>query len=79
MPRVVTEQHGINAMKVRELMATYKEAEDLINIGAYKSGANPKIDRSIKLIEPINEFLKQSTQDLSNINLATKHLANILG
>lgn len=64
---------------MREILSTYKEAEDLINIGAYKSGANPKIDRSIKLIDPINDFLKQSTHDVSNINMAMRHLANILG
>ena len=64
---------------MREILSAYKEAEDLINIGAYKSGANPKIDRSIKLIEPINDFLKQTTHDKSNIGMAIRHLANIIG
>jgi len=46
------------AQKLREILATYADAEDLINVGAYKAGANPKIDKAIKLIEPINDFLK---------------------
>lgn len=72
------EQKNLN-LKMRDILATYKEAEDLINIGAYKAGANPKIDRSIKYIELINEFLKQRTDDISNMSLCIKHLTNILG
>ncbi len=79
MSAVATDDQKRLNLKLREVLATYKEAEDLINIGAYKSGANPKIDRSIKLIEPINDFLKQSTHDVSNIEKATRHLANIVG
>ncbi len=79
MTAVTDDQQKKLNLKMREILSTYKEAEDLINIGAYKSGANPKIDRSIKLIEPINEFLKQGTDDISNMSLCTKHLSNILG
>lgn len=79
MSSVATDEQKKLNLKVRDVLATYKEAEDLINIGAYKSGANPKIDRSIKLIEPINNFLKQTTDDHSNINLGTRQLANIIG
>jgi flagellum-specific ATP synthase len=79
MSAVATDDQKRLNLKLREVLATYKEAEDLINIGAYKSGANPKIDRSIKLIDPINDFLKQSTHDVSNIEKATRHLANIVG
>lgn len=79
MSAVSSEDQKRLNIKMREVLATYKEAEDLINIGAYKSGANPKIDRSIKLIGPINDFLKQSTDDLSNINLSTRQLMAILG
>ena len=44
-------------------MATYNEAEDLINIGAYKKGSNPNIDRAISKIEEVNEYLLQETED----------------
>ena len=41
------------------MLETYTEAEDLINIGAYKSGANPNIDYSIEKIDQVNDFLCQ--------------------
>jgi flagellum-specific ATP synthase len=48
-----------SAGKLRELLATYKKAEDLINIGAYVKGSNPQIDHAIEKIDPINSFLRQ--------------------
>lgn len=51
------------AQKVREILAVYKDAEDLINIGAYKTGSNAKIDRAVKSIDAVNDFLRQSTED----------------
>ena len=41
------------------MLATYNEAEDLINIGAYKSGSNPSIDYAISKIDAVNTFLRQ--------------------
>ncbi len=79
MNSVTTEEQKILNYKLREILATYKEAEDLINIGAYKQGQNPKIDRAIKLIDPVNGFLKQKTNEISNIDLSTKQLLQILG
>ena len=43
------------------MLATYNEAEDLINIGAYKSGSNPNIDYAISKIDAVNGFLCQDT------------------
>ncbi len=51
------------AGKLREVLARYAEAEDLINIGAYASGSNPKIDYAISKIDAVNAFLRQSTHD----------------
>ena len=44
-------------------MATYAEAEDLINIGAYKTGSNPDIDYAVSRIGAVNEFLMQDVSD----------------
>jgi flagellum-specific ATP synthase len=63
MKAVTSPEQTKLAQLMRELLATYKDAEDLINIGAYKPGSNPKIDRAIKLIDPINDFLKQAVDD----------------
>lgn len=78
MGSVTTEEQKKLNLKLREILATYKDAEDLINIGAYKAGSNPKIDRAIKSIESVNEFLKQRTSDHSNLSLSTKQLIQIL-
>ena len=51
------------AGKLKNVMATYSEAEDLINIGAYKSGTNKSIDFAISKIDKVNEFLVQRTDE----------------
>ena len=45
------------------MLATYSEAEDLINIGAYKNGSNPDIDYAIRKNKEVNEFLCQDTEE----------------
>ena len=45
----------------RECMAVYRKSQDLISIGAYQPGSNPKIDEAISLHEPLREFLRQDT------------------
>jgi len=60
---VADEEHRENAGFIKDLIATYNEAEDLINIGAYKKGSNPKIDLAIDKIDQINKFLKQGIQE----------------
>ena len=59
-------------------MATYQEAEDLINIGAYKRGSNKKIDRAMDLIDPINNFLKQDTKHSPEFNEILANMKDII-
>ena len=63
MPAVVDRDHMNLAGELKENMAVYDESEDLINIGAYNKGTNPRIDRSIALIGPISKFLRQDTDE----------------
>jgi flagellum-specific ATP synthase len=65
MRNVVSAQHVQGAQSMRENLAVYRDAEDLINIGAYRAGQNPKIDRAMQLIDRINSFLKQDTNETS--------------
>ena len=67
------------AGKIRDFMATYSEAEDLINIGAYAGGSNPNIDQAIAFHEPIEAFLKQSIGENSNHQIALEAMAEIFG
>jgi flagellar biosynthesis/type III secretory pathway ATPase len=57
--KVSTEEQKDAARKVREALSTYREAEDLINLGAYVSGSNPKLDQSIAARSQILDFLRQ--------------------
>jgi len=63
MPDIVTKEHLTEFGTIKNMIAVYREAEDLINIGAYKEGANPEIDRSVKLHNPIQGFLKQDMSE----------------
>jgi len=72
MPDVTTEAHFAAASKVRDLMATYREAEDLINIGAYVAGSNPRVDLAIARNETIRSFLRQGIYEASTLDEATR-------
>ncbi len=63
MSAVATPEHKAVAGKLKNVLATYQEAEDLINIGAYKNGSNKAIDYAIKKIDAVNDFLLQQTHD----------------
>lgn len=66
------------AQKMREILAVYKDAEDLVNIGAYKAGSNPKIDRALKYIDLVNDFLKQSVDDPTSYVQTLRTMQQIL-
>lgn len=63
MPDITTKEHRSAAGAIRNLMAVYSKNEDLINIGAYVSGSDPVCDKSIMMMNDINNFLMQSTKD----------------
>ncbi|MBR2402740.1 MAG: flagellar protein export ATPase FliI [Lachnospiraceae bacterium] len=63
MSSIATKEHKALAGKMKNVMATYNEAEDLINIGAYKNGSNPEIDYAIRKIRDVNAFLRQDTDE----------------
>ena len=57
MPYLIDEDHKEKAAQVRELLSTYRESEDLINIGAYVRGSNPRVDRAIAYRDRLRKFL----------------------
>jgi flagellum-specific ATP synthase len=77
MKSVSSVEHVKLAQKLRETLAVYKEAEDLINIGAYKPGSNVRIDRAVKVIDGLNDFLKQAVEDPSNFNQTMRRMQQI--
>ncbi len=62
MRAIVSERQTALAGQVREVLATFREAEDLINIGAYAKGSNPRIDRALGKIDGVNRFLRQDME-----------------
>ncbi|MEN6576900.1 MAG: FliI/YscN family ATPase [Phycisphaerales bacterium] len=77
MSVVVSDEHRTAAQKLREIYATYADAEDLINIGAFSPGSNRRIDGAISLIDRINEFLVQGVRQRTPFEETVKHLTTI--
>ena len=66
MDDIIDDKHKKNAHRLKQILATYRKAEDLINIGAYVSGSNPKIDYAIEMFEKITNYLRQTIEDTVN-------------
>lgn len=79
MSSIATKEHKTMAGKLKNVMATYQEAEDLINIGAYKAGSNKNIDYAIEKIDQVNDFLCQSTEDKFDFEEIVGALEQIFG
>jgi flagellum-specific ATP synthase len=63
MSAIADPEHKKAAGKLKNVLATHNDAEDLINIGAYRSGSNKSIDYAIEKIDAVNSFLKQGTDE----------------
>ena len=78
MPNIVNKEHIGIVGQIKDLMATYRDSEDLINIGAYIKGTNKKVDMAIEKIEAINDFLKQGVHDRLTFDEIVELLRGIL-
>jgi flagellum-specific ATP synthase len=77
MPDLVPEASLQKAGKIRELLSTHRKAEDMLNIGAYAKGSNPKIDLALKKIDAINAFLIQRSDERISLDNALAAIAEI--
>ena len=77
MSQVAEREHKKAAGKLKNVLATYNEAEDLINIGAYKSGSNPDIDYAISMHKKVNEFLLQDVEEKIDFEESIKRLQDM--
>ena len=59
MSAIASDEHKKLAGELKNVLATYNDAEDLINIGAYRAGSNKEIDYAISKIDKVNGFLRQ--------------------
>ncbi|MBQ6975283.1 MAG: flagellar protein export ATPase FliI [Selenomonadaceae bacterium] len=79
MNEVVSKEHLSAAQNMRALMAVYKDAEDLIHIGAYVKGSSKRIDAAVQKIDAINAFLCQDIYEVDTYESTIKKLVGISG
>jgi flagellum-specific ATP synthase len=79
MVELVNEGHSRAAGELRSILATYRDNQDLINIGAYSKGSNPGIDKAISMIQTINDFLKQRVDEKVSYADTTSRLIEMIG
>ncbi len=68
MPKVTSKEHKIVASHLRDLLASYKESEDLITVGAYARGSNAKVDKAIVIYDDLVSLLKQQIEESFTID-----------
>lgn len=71
-------EHRAAAKAFRRLLAVYREAEDLINIGAYRQGQNPEVDRAVALIGAMNRFLEQDARETCGFDESRARLVRLM-
>ena len=79
MTEVATADHIKAAQRLRSLQATYQEAEDLINIGAYAKGSNPEIDQAIDRNIGIRDFLRQGVMEQADLAETLARMKQLVG
>jgi flagellum-specific ATP synthase len=77
MPDVVTKEHMSIAGKLKDLASAYRENEDLIQIGAYAPGSSDRVDRAIKIHDPLNTFLRQDRIERITFDDTVKRLGDL--
>jgi FliI/YscN family ATPase len=76
-PDITPPEQQAAAQTIRELLAAYREHEDLISIGAYRSGANPTVDAAIAMREEIYRYLRQAIEERSSVANARAELLKL--
>ena len=75
---ITTREHQAAASKMRKLMAMYRENKDLIDVGMYQPGSNPKLDIAIQMMPQINGFLQQKTIESVNMENTIQTLIDMM-
>ncbi|WAR43439.1 flagellar protein export ATPase FliI [Methylomonas rapida] len=78
MPDIVDSEHLQAARELRRLYSTYQQNKDLISVGAYRSGSDPRIDKAIAKQPAIMEFLQQDMDEAVDIERSLNELTQLL-
>jgi len=79
MDLVTTPEHQAGARELRSLMAAYEDARDLISVGAYKPGTDPRVDRAIAVRDELESLVRQENRDARPIDVTVARMAEIAG
>jgi flagellum-specific ATP synthase len=79
MPMVVSEEHVLGARRIRQVYSSYQRNRDLISIGAYTKGTDPRIDLAINAEPAINAFLQQGMQQVIDFDHSTADMTTLSG
>ncbi len=77
-PEITDPEHQQAAAKMRTLLATYRDSKDLIDVGMYQAGSNPRLDVAIELMPSINKFLQQSIKESVNMQNTIQTLKDMM-
>lgn len=77
MPAVTGKRHQARASLIRGLLALYTRSEDIMRIGAYKPGTDPELDRAVRAMPSLRQFLEQGSDELSPLDQSIEHLCSM--
>jgi len=77
MVDIVSKEHFESANRLRDILVTYRDARDLVNIGAYVRGSNPKIDYALDMLDSVNSFLRQKIDERADFSSTIERLINM--
>jgi flagellum-specific ATP synthase len=78
MPKSADQAYLPAINRGRQLMATYADMEELIRLGAYRTGSSTEVDEAIRLHEPLEGFLRQAKDEVTGLNEGYRQLEQIL-
>ena len=78
MVEIVSPEHRELASRLRDIMGVYEKNADLVSIGAYKAGTNPKLDHALSKLDAINQFLTQGVNEAFRYEESLAKLREIL-
>lgn len=79
MSSITTREHQDAASKIRKVLSLYRENKDLIDVGMYVSGSNPRLDVAIQMVPQVNAFLQQRTSDLVSMESTIGSVIQMMG
>lgn len=78
MSAIAAPEHKEAAAKMRKILSMYRENKDLIDVGMYQPGSNPKLDVAIQMIPQVNAFLQQRTSDIVSMDTTVNTLVEMM-